>query len=577
MSESSGPLSGPEQLENVRTRVRELVRGRHWLRDAFRSAFHEFWALSDRYGAERRDLDAKEKSLAVALLKRGFLSDPDEQRERLMVRIDGRCPVSLAKRLVGTDPDTLSPSLRRSGAGAALAALEWNILYQSRDVPEARKEAMREAAKAEIAKGTHVEFTWRVFPARPADWQEPANPHSLDREDLERFTELEFRAIALYRLGGLADAGSSRPLIARPKDTGDGLRDHAAYLLWRSRFPVRDEDFGLDHPPLDPANFPPRVAEEMLDVVEEWVHVSENEAGVSPSAALSHALSGARGTLANRHLFRDLAARRNEERLRRISMANTLTRGEFATFTEAEAVAELAETLLKTVEPREPRDYLFGLSDILDEIGRWCHQANVALERGGAKAVDDALAPGSASHAVAWNVDLQRLESALLETRLWLWNPRINPSGFIDVLDRAAEWVERAAMQMSAVALRAQAGGPDQKHDAQVQEPKNQAPAARARPGAQSRGARAIGGLCTVADLAAAYNVPQEALRKRLDRWRKKNAISGDWVQDADATSRKPQFLYRVEAVSDIAEALATSVKASGERPAKRNSTKKHS
>lgn len=121
-----------------------------------------------------------------------------------------------------------------------------------------------------------------------------------------------------------------------------------------------------------------------------------------------------------------------------------------------------------------------------------------------------------------------------------------------------------------AVPMRASVRNLEPKHDATSPDRHESASPEQGKPVGKAEERRVISGLCTVADLAAAYNVPQEALRKRLDRWRQKNVNSTDWVQDADATSRKPQFLYRIQTVSHIAESLAASNKASGERPAKK-------
>jgi hypothetical protein len=69
-------------------------------------------------------------------------------------------------------------------------------------------------------------------------------------------------------------------------------------------------------------------------------------------------------------------------------------------------------------------------------------------------------------------------------------------------------------------------------------------------------------------DIACKYGVPQEVLRKRLERWRHQNAGGGgkDWFEVQDRGPRQPQFMYRVGAVAEIIRQL----QASGERPAKK-------
>lgn len=61
--------------------------------------------------------------------------------------------------------------------------------------------------------------------------------------------------------------------------------------------------------------------------------------------------------------------------------------------------------------------------------------------------------------------------------------------------------------------------------------------------------------LMTASDLASAFNVPPEALRKRLDRWREKNALSNGWIENTEAAAREPRYLYKVAAVRHLIDA----------------------
>ena len=115
--------------------------------------------------------------------------------------------------------------------------------------------------------------------SRPDDRQEPADPHSLDRADLERFPGADYRTIALHRLGGLADVGALRPIVPKPKDTGDMVRDVAVYVAWRARFSIDDDDWDQNQPPLSVRAFAPDVAEQMLGDVETWARGEAAERG----------------------------------------------------------------------------------------------------------------------------------------------------------------------------------------------------------------------------------------------------------------------------------------------------------
>jgi hypothetical protein len=75
-------------------------------------------------------------------------------------------------------------------------------------------------------------------------------------------------------------------------------------------------------------------------------------------------------------------------------------------------------------------------------------------------------------------------------------------------------------------------------------------------------------GMFTAGDLAARFLVDPEALRKRLERWRKMNTGGGGWIENTDATSREPRYSYQLGRVRHIIAAMSASDDASGERPA---------
>ncbi len=56
--------------------------------------------------------------------------------------------------------------------------------------------------------------------------------------------------------------------------------------------------------------------------------------------------------------------------------------------------------------------------------------------------------------------------------------------------------------------------------------------------------------------LALAFDVPAEALRGRLKRWRANNRDAGGWIENTKRAPREPQYLYRVGAVLVVIEDL---------------------
>lgn len=79
----------------------------------------------------------------------------------------------------------------------------------------------------------------------------------------------------------------------------------------------------------------------------------------------------------------------------------------------------------------------------------------------------------------------------------------------------------------------------------------------------QANGALDEKGFYTHHHLAESFGLPTEALRKRLDRFRERNA--NGWKVNDDRPSREPKYLYRLRDVRAVIDEL----QASSQRPAK--------
>ncbi|HUW31674.1 MAG TPA: hypothetical protein VM223_08695, partial [Planctomycetota bacterium] len=71
----------------------------------------------------------------------------------------------------------------------------------------------------------------------------------------------------------------------------------------------------------------------------------------------------------------------------------------------------------------------------------------------------------------------------------------------------------------------------------------------------------------TPRELSERFGVPYQALRKRLERFRKSN-FNG-WNQVSDPLPREARYLFQVAAVKPILDELKASSEMSSERPAK--------
>lgn len=267
------PTSGDNalaRLQAVQTCVRELARKHPWLVDEIRTAFDDFQILRDRFMAEKAAMRDKECRLAREQLAKGWLCDPEagDNNSCLFVRVEGLCPVALADRLGKHGEAAMPEALERESAAAALAALDRDSIYQAVDLPEGKRDEMAAEYRAALDAKTHVELGWRVTLRKPLDWREPADPH----------------ALALV------------PIVLRPTPTGDLRADVLALAAWKSnggdddgatvdsglsRFSSRDSLTialyrlgGLANAQsVDPSRFPPDIAEQMLLDVEGWVTI----------------------------------------------------------------------------------------------------------------------------------------------------------------------------------------------------------------------------------------------------------------------------------------------------------------
>ncbi len=408
------------RLKAVQARVRALARNHLWFADAIRASFDGFMAIGERHTSEKSAMYNRGRRLARDLLEKGRLSDPNSNQSGipLLIRIQGLCPSDLAERLEQPRPSNAMPDmLEQEGAKAALAALDREEVFETRDPTDGE----RSEVAAAIAAKTHVSFTWRILVATPSDWQEPADPLSLERADLERFSDSDYRTIALHHLGGLADVGALRPIVPKPIETGHSLRDVSTYFAWRFRLPIFEEDRNEDQPPLNLRALPVEVAEQMLDDVEIWAKAEAASRGEvlvgsgsrvatdvkqppHPATALTDSLDALVVHFSNARIFRDLAERRNHLAETHLNIANAvgIQAGEAPHSNE---LPELAEQLRRRV---------------LNPASAACERARAALRAGAAAWLD-----GSGVRSVELLTTLREAEQVLVALSMGVGDPRV--------------------------------------------------------------------------------------------------------------------------------------------------------
>ncbi len=434
------------RLVAIRDRTRELVRGRQWLRQSFQQAFADFQRSCDRRSAECESERRRALETSRRLLASGEFGDANVAG----IRFEGLCPVRLARQIRGKDLRDLSSHLRKKSAAAALAALDRHVVLQSSETPEEQRKQLFDEERVALEAETHVRFAWTVFPPSTPGWQEPRDPRSVDRADLGAWSEADYRTIALYHLGGLADVGAARPLVPLPTETGDLMRDAPAYAAWQARLPVRVDGSGADESDLSPPRLPPELAEEMFAAVSEWVAALEMGADEPPHVQLWRALLGIRPMLDAGGLLTELAERRTQSLRRREQLFQAIAGGPFSNLKDAERAAEVADHLVEVSVPSERPEYLHHLADSLEEADRFCRTAITVISLGGAGRLDDRIAPGTRSVSVQWHARIQAIQEALRHLHTWLWNPRQSVDEDLAALRDGREWLDHAIREIQA-------------------------------------------------------------------------------------------------------------------------------
>lgn len=580
MEAASSRAEAVARLDAVRTRTRELLSGRRWLKDTFRHSVEQFDLLCRGFRAQKAERLAAEYDLARTLLKSGRYIDPTATNPEIRVRFEGLCPAALATKLEGQRLTTMSRPLEKKVAAAALIALEHHILFQSGDTSEQVRDQMAEATRAAVEAGSHVRYSWRVDMDRPHEWVLPADPHSVEQKHLSRFLERDYRAIAMYRLSGLVDVGSSRPIVPKPSSRAGGVSNTSAYLLWRFRLPVEDEFLESESPVLDPDRFPPLLAEEMLEIVTAWVVAQEGDPSQqAPLERLRRAVRVLRPVLGNVTLFREISEQRAEQRKSRVALANKLGARSFASFEEAAKSAQLASDLVGQVSP-EPADFINQLRHMLESGIQSCEIASVAIREGGADLLDDALNPGAKGRSVAWAMKVREAESLLWSLAMAIGVPGALFADDVERMLTLGEWFANAAAELEAVvavssptpsaagahpvleggALRVtteRAGSEKRASGSGEREPLEQV-LARIE-------ATPLDAMFSAGSLASTFGVSRWVIAKRLERWRTRNALGGDWIEHDARAKQTARFRYRFGAIKHIVIALVRAASVSHE------------
>jgi hypothetical protein len=261
-----------ERLEAVRSQVRALMCSNPRVAEAFKKAVPAYVDLIRSFLEENRSGYARQLELARSVLERGLLTDPAAPGGLMSLRVQfpGLCPVALAPWVLGgEDLEKASAEIVSSLAKGAASALDCYTRFESPDLPDDDRTAMTAESREAVESGEFVDVHWEIEVRRPPDWIDPVPPWNIEPEHLRRLSDADYRTVAIFHLGGLADIRATRERILELDDSAcdEGIQELLDLLASDARFPIGgNEDPDKDE--ITPLRFPPDVAEEMLEWVE---------------------------------------------------------------------------------------------------------------------------------------------------------------------------------------------------------------------------------------------------------------------------------------------------------------------
>lgn len=252
------------------------------------TGYDDYLAACSRYRTAAKDTCERAVAAVRPVLAKGLLRDPDAAPPLVCVWVYGRFPADLVQATIDPPGWENSDKVRRCLAKAMLAILDAGptLDYVPSDCPDVWR------VQAELITGEDDATARHMYPvtaALPSGLRPLLDPRSLDPRMLETLAAREpetFRAVAMYRLGGLFDVGRADKIVRRPRThPHPGFTEVMAHVVWSARYPLHNR---LDESgALDPSQFPPEIASEMADRFEMWVQEETPSAGIRPTSAFA--------------------------------------------------------------------------------------------------------------------------------------------------------------------------------------------------------------------------------------------------------------------------------------------------
>lgn len=394
------------------------------------------------------------------------------------------------------------------------------------------------------------------------------DPLTIDPDELARMSTEDYLTVALYRLGGLVDAEVAFPIVPAPDPIADGY----GFGVWSMRFPTVD---GAQASALDPGKLPPGIAEEMLRKVK-GASVIITIVGADPSPGSKKIYEAHRDSAAPAWAVRPLPMSARGDDIR---VVNTpLKRSEGATVARQTMMDHRAMRAMEGAA--KAPEQLAEFEHAKRTLNAWGTEAAETLPNDKAKELRrlaSAIRTAAAKRSGRRTLDAEReMSEWTMRAIVFGAFPSTEWAGLRSNVQR--EYLTHPAgpraFGAAVAGLFAQSSRADTRWDAfrdgveplasaieaAADERKGDAPAPQI-PEDESA-------MLAPADIATKYHVPFEALRKRLERWRRNNHQG--WIENSEAGSRTPRFLYRVGAIRCIIEELRASGAASSKRPAKK-------
>ena len=284
-NEISDVSAAIRRLEAVRARFDVVLRAdRERIRRCGREGYGRYESMIEDFDRDTQVYQREYLAKLRSILKAGLLREADPTNGPDWVCKYFMCPVprEVVEAMNNPHARQCDVDLGRRMAAAFLDYIDTCSQISKSTSPE-RRERLSAQWRSRTSSTTHVEVERPVWFRLPPGVSEPTHPAALTWNQFMELSTPDRLHLAYARLALLHDVYSLSPTIPRPESVSPPMYDGARFRferIWPSEYEVGDESnqfSPMTVKPLNPSKLHPRLAEAMMDLIEE-------DAGETPNS-----------------------------------------------------------------------------------------------------------------------------------------------------------------------------------------------------------------------------------------------------------------------------------------------------